>query len=257
MPTQRISKKIAVFLAIFLLSTNTLADTGSASYDDVVSWAVKKIVSWSPPGVNFYPDAKETKEEAIERYTSIASDAIQTAFDPNEAPVFGGPNGRIRTVALILSVAMAESGFRKDVDLGIGKHAKGDNGRSWCLSQIQLGVSTNGKTKTRIALNNDKVQFTTNSDDIGGEDLVKDRKKCFRVSLRMMRQSFGACSRLPTEERLASYASGSCSGGLASSRVRVRMAMKWLSTSPPPANDLQIIKLLMKAGIPSVAMSEF
>lgn len=237
--------KVATFLVVAsLLSSNALADSSLVNRSDLSDWIVKKISSWSPPGKTFYPEAAETEKEALDRYESIASDVLDVAFDPTETPIFNGPSGRIRTAALILAVARAESGFRKDVDFGIGPQSKGDGGRSWCLMQIMMGHGINGKTKTRISLNDDEVKYTSDPDDLGGEDLISDRKQCFRVGMRLMRKSFNACSRLPILERLASYASGSCNGGKDASKNRIGMAVKWISTSPPPMNDSQYRSLL-------------
>jgi hypothetical protein len=46
----------------------------------------------------------------------------------------------------LVTVSYHESGFRRDVHSGIGKFSKGDEGRSWCLGQIMLGASGQGKT---------------------------------------------------------------------------------------------------------------
>jgi hypothetical protein len=63
----------------------------------------------------------ETKAEGLARYRIIA-EAVSKQVDP----------------AKILTVMYHESGFREDVHNGF---AKGDNGKSWCLGQIQFGRS--------------------------------------------------------------------------------------------------------------------
>ena len=232
------------FISYFIVCLSSEVNASDITKDTVYEWAFKKMAVWSPPGKSYFPDAQEEEQDAIKRYKDIAVDVFSVAFDPEESPLFKGPNGRSKTAALLLSVANMESAFRKDVDFGIGSHAKGDGGQSWCLMQVQLGVAVNGKTKNRISLNKDS--FTVNSDPAswGGEDLIADRKKCIRAGLHIMRSSFIMCASLPVEEKLAAYASGSCSSGKNASRVRVESAMKWLTASPPPAVDAKISELL-------------
>lgn len=199
----------------------------------VDTWAQNQIEKWSPPGVSWYPDARESEEEARERYSHIVHDLLSVTYDPSERPLFSGPMGRARTTALMLSVAQTESGFRRDVDFGIGKDAKGDSGESHCLMQVRLSKArADGKTDRRITLNGPYYAFTTASDSgFGGEDLLADRKTCFRAALHIMRQSFHSCHRLPVEERLGIYTSGDCERGRRSSRVRMLQASQILGRS--------------------------
>jgi len=238
---------IRFFLVAFVAITSTYssnARAGSPADEAAVNWAVTRMVSWSPPGKSYYVNAKETESDGRERYAAIAKDAISVAFDPDEAPLFAGPRGRYKTLAIMLSVADSESGFRKDVDFGIGKESKGDGGRSWCMAQVQLGKAVGGKTKTRVVLDRDGLRFVWDGTGYGGEDLVSDRKKCFRVGLHIMRMSFNTCSSLPLESRLSMYASGSCGSGRDASANRVRKAVKWLSASAPPTDDADLMLIL-------------
>lgn len=178
----------------------------------LITWLVGVLVSWVPPGrkLEQFPEARETQEEALARYHSIASDALDVAFLEEERPLFGGAEwtGRARTALLILSVALKESGFRKDVDLGKGKMAKGDNGRSVCLMQLNLGTGT----------------VPVKDAEVGSWDaaaVLGDRKKCFRAALHLMRRSFHSCGG-PLQGRLAAYASGSCDKGQQASFNRIR-----------------------------------
>jgi hypothetical protein len=161
---------------------------------------------------------------------------MTVAFDPSEPPLFSGPQGRYRTMALMLAVADFESGFRKDVDTGVGSNAKGDGGQSWCLEQVRLGAASGGRTYTRVVLNDRGISFVFDGTGIGGEDLVSDRKKCLRVALHMMRMSFDACQGA-VEGKLSQYASGSCDRGWEASSRRVKKAAKWLAAQPPPSDD--------------------
>lgn len=232
--------KWIIFVFVFGFISDSYAS--EKPVDKVIDWAVNRMSKWSPPGRKSYiPEATETEEEATTRYASIASDALTIAFDPSEKPIFGGSQGRLRTFSLLISVAHSESGFRKDVDFGLGKYAKGDGGRSWCLGQIQLGKASDGKTKTRVLLTEGGgLKYVWDGTGLGGEDLVSDRKNCFRVSLRIMRLSFNSCSALPISKRLAVYASGSCDKGHDSSSARVGKAIRWLSIDPAPVEDSEV-----------------
>jgi len=212
-------------------------------------WVVDRMQLWSPPGITYVKDAKETPEEGRTRYESIANDAISVVYDPSEKPIFQGKNGRAMTLALLTSVAFSESAFRKDVDLGVGPLSKGDSGRSWCLAQVMMGkAEADGKTRTRVVVGeNGGLRFVNDPSKEtgwGGEDLVEDRTKCFRVALRLARMSFASCASLPVRDRLSMYASGSCSAGSQASRSRVGQAQSWLWKSGPPLDDEQVMDLL-------------
>jgi hypothetical protein len=169
---------------------------------------VAAMVGWVP----LYAQPNESHDEVMDRYESIARDAATVALDPDEAPLFDGPDGRTRTALLMLSVASFESGYRKRVDEGRGR---GDNGRSFCLMQIRVGT---GATKEGWT----------------GPDLVEDRTRCFRAALHILRKSFGICHSLPVEDRLSAYASGSCGLGTEASRRRVNRARDWIARHEPP-----------------------
>jgi hypothetical protein len=165
----------------------------------VVAWLVALMISHSPPdrgaaAGRFVKEAVETADERVERYKGIAEAVAKVSFDPDEPPAFGGKSGRFATATLLLGLSWMESGWRKDVDLGQGKEARG-GGMDTCLMQIRLGK--NEKT----------------AEGWTWEDLVQDREKCFRAGLRIVRRSMKACGSLPVEYRLSAYASGSCHEG--------------------------------------------
>jgi hypothetical protein len=223
---------------------------------DVTTWATARMASWQPAGKSQYPGAKETESEGLARYGLIAQDAFAVAYDPAEAPLFSGPNGRAKTMATLLAIASWESGFRKDVDTGSGPAAQGDGGRSWCLVQIQLSKASPStkKTSMRVVMDGDGWKYAYDgSTGWGGEDLVQDRQKCFRAGLHMARVSFKACSYLPVAERLSVYASGNCQGGRQASALRMNRAISWLSQAPAPADDATLAALLAPVQSPVVA----
>lgn len=244
----------------------TLSGVSFASSDDVRShslpsfritslhqWVVDRMITWAPPGLAYIKEAKESEEEGRRRYEDIANDIMTVTYDPAERPIFQGDNGRAMTTALLTSIAFYESAYRKDVDSGVGPKARGDSGKSWCLMQVKLGTpeKDTGRTKLRVVVgSNGGLRFVSSerepgyADAWGGEDLVQDRTKCFRVAVRLARMSFGACSKLEVQDRLSMYASGKCESGQDASRRRVTRAQQWLWKSRPPISDAQALDLL-------------
>lgn len=188
----------------------------------VIAWILAFMVTNAPPGRHiYYPDAVETKEETEARYASIAKDLAEVTFDSNEQPIFPGNNGRLETAGLLASIALYEGGgYRKDVDLGKGKHARGDGGRSVCLMQIFVGA---GKT----------------AEGYSADDLLADRKNCFRAALHMAQYSFRACQTAPLGERLRVYTSGRCDRGSGASYARVMTGVNWFKGHMPEFTDAE------------------
>ncbi|HTJ84565.1 MAG TPA: hypothetical protein VL400_22755 [Polyangiaceae bacterium] len=194
----------------------------------VALWLFEVMALVAPPdraaNEKAFPGYQETIEERRERYAAIAEAARDVAYDPNEKPVFGGKYGRARTAALMLAVAYHESGFMKDVDLGpcwrgkAGTSTRCDSGRAACLMQIHVADGQTAEGYTR-------------------EELFADRKKCFRSGLHLLRRSMSACSHLPEKHKLASYASGTCKGGLKDSESLMALYEKFASLKPMPKAD--------------------
>ena len=199
------------------------------------AWILALLLLLSPPErrAEFQRNAqrvlpaeqKETAEEGHVRFADIARDLAAVLYEEETKPLFPGKRGRERTAAVVLAVAHLESGFRKDVDLGVGKIGRGDHGRSWCLMQVQAGVTGT------VPSGNDLTRTYT------GSDLVTDRKKCFRAGIEMIRQSLSACRDQPLKDRLAVYASGSCDKGLAESQMRMALAGRITKLLPFPAQS--------------------
>ncbi|HEY8094508.1 MAG TPA: hypothetical protein VIE65_00245 [Methylobacter sp.] len=223
-------------------------------------WVVERMIAWMPPGKSMIADAKETPEEGKARYESIADDLISVAFDPQEKPVFTGSYGRTKTLAVLLSLAFFESGFRKDVDTGTGPLSKGDSGQSWCLMQVMLGKPerSSGNTKTHIVIDNPHFRFVDSKNEgFGGLDLIRNRKACFRVGLHLVRNSFDNSASFPLYDRLSIYASGKLLRNLSVSKHRIQKAQTWLSQEAPPLKDDEVMDLLHpnvegERGFPSV-----
>ncbi len=187
----------------------------------LITW-LHALMLWTLPPERVVPTItvearKETVEERSARYESIAGDVIATAFDPAEAPLFAGTDGRAKTAATLLGLTRYESDWHRDVDDGT---TRGDHKRAWCIGQVLLDADGVKKTPEGWT----------------GPDLVADRTRCLRVVLRMARESFRACRALPVEERLAVYARGSCDSveGQKLSRTRMKLAFILFAHAAPP-----------------------
>lgn len=219
-----------------------------------IAWMVSFMVAVAPPGrPQYIPEAVETKEDALARYDSIARDIQAVVMDQDEGVITSGRYARIRMTAIILSLMLHESGFRKDVDHGVGKYARGDGGRSWCMMQINLGT---GQT---LPWNTAKRRFWRDGDSPEelaerwrGTDLVTDRQKCVRTGLRTVVGT--ACKQLPVMEWLRAYASGNCGNGSAASRTRMALAIRWFDQHKPDFDDAAIRQALLPAPALPVAV---
>lgn len=199
-------------------------------------WSIMMVAA--PPGRSYLKTTGETAEQGSLRYFEIAKANVRVSFDPNNKPVFGGRYGRVQTALLNQSIALSESAFRKDVDTGVGKWARGDLGKSWGLMQANLGRDPNN-TEPLLKLIGEKWS---------PKDLVEDRVKMFTVGYRMSFKSFSSCSRLPVEQRLSVYTSGTCDSkaGQDASVSRVGRALRWFSRYPSPVKDLEVMGAIEK-----------
>jgi len=216
-----------------VVTTDQAVQAEDGKLDLARQWILSFMVKKAPPGRKlWYPESHETSDEAMLRYRAIADDIIHVVYDPNVKPIFTGKNGRSRTVAIMLSVMLHESSFMRHVDYGLGKYARGDLGRSWCLMQINIGT---GRTSKWNRVHDRAPVWGDPELDIDpghtGDEMIQDRKLCLLEGLKIMRQSFAVCSKLPLEDRLRSYASGSCEKGSVASRARVLGGMRWFETT--------------------------
>jgi hypothetical protein len=178
---------------------------------ELVAYLITAMLAWSPVADHTY---YEPREETLARYAGIARTIAKVALDPAEAPLFGGPDGRAETALFVSSVAYYESGgFRRDVELGTGKHARGDSGRSWCLMQVNIG---GGKT----------------AESWSGPELVLDQEKCIRAGLHRMRESFAHCKAQTFVDRLSGYTNGRCLDGADAAHRRTHRAVDFWQRHP-------------------------
>ncbi len=182
----------------------------------LVAYIFSAMLVWSPVGDhNYY----EPRDETLARYAGIARTIAKVALDPAEPPLFGGPDGRAETGLFVSSVAYYESGgFRRDVELGTGKNARGDGGRSWCLMQVNIG---GGRTQ----------------ENWSGPDLVGDQEKCIRAGLHRIRESFRHCTGQTFIDRLSGYTDGRCRDGANAAHRRTQRAVDFWQRHPPHVLD--------------------
>lgn len=180
----------------------------------LTNWIFSVLLSIVP--ANSYSTLNESEDKMKERYASIANDMYEAIHESK--PLFNGEDAELKSAALITSIAYFESGFNKNVDSG---KIKGDNGNSWCLMQINIG-------KNKVPVGNEEMQQWT------GQDLIKDRKKCFKVSIEFLRNSFKACSGYSKSDVLSGYTSGRCIKNESKAAIRWNFAGKLLKNNPFP-----------------------
>lgn len=206
----------------------------------VVSFFVGLMTKWAPPHRqnSYIPEARESVEQAKERYAVIAESALRVAFRTDEAPIFSGPKARLKTTISELSVAFFEAGLRRDVHLGLGKWARGDYGRSHCLMQINIGKGT-------VPDPDPIIRLWTGEDLVGTGPLLATRtENCFLVGMRMMRRSMASCRTGDWYDGLSVYASGKCQKGESKGRARLRFAAREIAFLPKDWTDERIAKVL-------------
>jgi hypothetical protein len=191
----------------------------------VIAWIFSLMTALSPPDKQRVTVAQETVEEATARYQDIAESIVRNAYDPNIKPAFGGPKGRLQTALTVTMMFFWESGYRKDVDMGLArgltsKMGLNDHGRSWCMGQVNLGKKTWSDPETGEKFD-DSEKAT--AEGWTGRDLVGDHNKCVVATIRILRGSMYDCRELPIEERLAAYIAGTCESKEAAAESRKRM----------------------------------
>jgi hypothetical protein len=137
-----------------------------------MSWILALLLAAVPPGK---VPARESAEAGAARYVSIAEDIAAVTRERSAQ-------------ALLVAIAVHESGLRLDIDTGA---TLGDGGRAKGLWQLQ------------------------------GTPEGLTRREQARIALGRVQRSFRACAGNAERFRLAAYASGSCDRGLAESAAMV------------------------------------
>jgi hypothetical protein len=217
--------------------------------NEITSWIMSFMVSVTPLGEPVHiTAAQETPRERIERYEEITQDLVEVVFDEYNDPLFEGSMARTHTVAVMLGIMRHESRFLKHIDLGLGTASRGDSGKSWCMMQVMAG--RHGTTGEWNIVHDRPPHWGDPEEEIvsgvTGQEMVQDRKLCFREGLRIARWSFSRCGNRGPYERLRVYASGSCSKGGEASRARMWSAERfWRETAEERTwTDAQIMEII-------------
>ena len=99
----------------------------------LTSYLMAAMTTWMPIHEHARSEAPEVTQA---RYEQVAEDVAQIALDPDEQPLFEGPDGRVKTALLLLAVAFHESGFRGSIDGGLCKPFECDHGRAFSMWQL-------------------------------------------------------------------------------------------------------------------------
>jgi len=180
-------------------------------------WIFSVMLAIAPPSER---KGIESEEQMKVRYEQIAND-MEEVINSSE-PIFSGEDNNIKLAALITSISFFESGFHKMVDNG---KIRGDNGKSWCLMQINIGNSN-------VLIGTDEMKKWS------GKDLVSDRKKCFKAGIEAIRNSLNKCSYLKEKDKLSAYTSGKCINDEKKGQYRWLYSQSLIKKYPLPENNL-------------------
>ena len=182
----------------------------------VVEWLLALALQFAPPSQALqFPGYDESADAAKARYAAIATDIVSVVEAHDPLPGLT----RVESAAFVLAMSVGETALALDADEGPcfrGRHL-GRNYASRCDGGLAVGVL--------------QVQLRS-----GRAGHFSDRRKLLTAGLKALRGSLLACWRLPVDERLAAYGSGSCDneGGKAGSRKRFALFGQVLRAHPTP-----------------------
>lgn len=187
--------------------------------------------------------APESSADKLVRFRSIATDLVDVISEDGALP---GMTKR-QSMSVMLAIMSYESSFFRDVDFGEGKGV-GDQGRSWCLMQLQVNESTapvleNGKRDFgggTIMIKHDVMGKWT------GRDLVQDRKKCLRAGRAVLVRAMAECRDQKASDKLSAYATGSCKNNEPKSASRWDRSVVIMKKRVPKLDEA--LKLLGREG---------
>jgi hypothetical protein len=191
----------------------------------LTSYLLAAMTAWMPMKNHARSEAPEVTEA---RYQQIAEDIAQVALDPDEAPLFQGEDGRVKTALLLLSVALHESGFRGDVDAGKCKPYECDHGKAFSMWQLhpEDGLIFDGDAFTFARNRPSSWREEHASEIFDGPALVRDRKVAARMALHMLRYS------MKNAHSLAIYTGEGHNGPKA--KLRMETALSYIRQHPFP-----------------------
>jgi hypothetical protein len=191
----------------------------------LTGYLLAAMMAWMPVRNHARIEAADVTEA---RYEQIATDIAQIALDPDEAPLFPGEDGRVKTGLLLLSVAFHESGFRGDVDAGKCKPYECDHGKAFSMWQLhpEDGLIFDGDVFTFARNRPSSWREDHSSEIFDGPTLVRDRKLAARMALHMLRYS------MKNAHSLAIYTGETGNGPKA--KLRMETALSYLRAHPFP-----------------------
>ena len=187
--------------------------------ETLAAWILSVMMATVPPGHSKRPaPARETAAQGKARYRAIAKAIAEVSLDPKEAPLYDGPAARAKTAALMLTISLHESHWRRDVDLGLGRKT-----RYWCMMQIAVDSGKTPEGWTR-------------------QQLVQSRERCFRRGLHILQRGRKYCKGTKDAKGnkdehafVNHYASGYCDRGRKAVAKRIRTLRRLLKKHPLPA----------------------
>ena len=179
----------------------------------------------------------EQEAEAVERYRTITEVMARQAHELVVAPRGGAEQaawpGSERELALaVLTVALHESGFRRDVQFGEGPLGRGPEGES-CLLQLQVDQAPRfapwvSEQASEMMKHNGKAREEFAQTLLGDEPAALAR--CIQIGMRMLcraRRACGARGRDWAKGMFSMYGSGaSCNVPSLDNRARTFKAMQ-------------------------------
>ena len=202
-----------------------------------VAWILSLLLYAVPPErVAAAPGWEQTPAARAARYEAIAADVAAVVYAPDAIVLYAGPRARAHTAALLVAVAVLESGLAADVDRGPcyrGRDGRGprcDRGRAFGLWQVHA------------------------------PEVEGDRRAAARAALRLMRSSLGWAAARGREvgwdaatvaaHRLDVYAGGGSAVAHRLGAARLALADR-LAARPGAPRDAEV--LAPPAGPPAAA----
>ena len=180
----------------------------------LIAWLVLAALHFAPPAKHrVFPGHEETAEQALARYTSIATD-IATAVE-------GRKDAKDRA-ALMLAWGIGETGLYHDAD----------KGPCW-----REGV---WKTRCDGGLAAGIWQMHTHRDPTSGkwlsvEEIFGDRARAARTATTLISKSLKSCTHVAAEDQLSAFGLGRCVSNNRSVRARYKLWNQVRAWEPPPA----------------------
>lgn len=183
----------------------------------LAEWVLSAALTFAP--IETRPQFKgyeESRDEAFSRYISIAAD-IAAAAEENAK----SERAAKERAALLLAVAIGESGLSADVDRGPcyrkgGYKTRCDSGTSFTLWQMKAALVDGKPMRAAELVGHDK------------------RRTAARAALRALLGSLGMCRKLPAEDRLSGYGAGRCIEGHKGVRARWALYQRVLTHEVTP-----------------------